>query len=131
MIKDTNPDHYKVDGANFLEYMDDPKISWFGNWMFANGFNSGVWAATNWVSVKDRLPELDKDVLVYAVGKIDGYFGKSAIEVCNRFIMRVFPSSPGHEMWSSPWQFFHTDYEITHWMQLPEPPKEVQDESDH
>ena len=52
MIKDTNPDHYKVEGANFIEYMNDPKISGFGNWMFANGFNSGVWASTNWISVK-------------------------------------------------------------------------------
>lgn len=56
MIKDTNPDHYKAEGANFIEYINDPKISGFGNWMFANGFNSGVWASTNWISVKDRLP---------------------------------------------------------------------------
>ena len=63
MIKDTNPYHYKVDGANFIEYMNDPKIAGFGNWMFANGYNSGVWASSNWISVKDRLPELDTNVL--------------------------------------------------------------------
>jgi hypothetical protein len=56
MIKDTNPDHFKVDGANFVEYMNDPKIAGFGNWMFANGFNSGVWESTNWILVKDKLP---------------------------------------------------------------------------
>ena len=43
-MKDTNPDHYKVDGANFIEYMDDPKIKGFGDWMFANGFNTGLYA---------------------------------------------------------------------------------------
>ena len=42
MIKDTNPDHYRVDGADFVEYMHDPKISGFGNWMFANGYNTGT-----------------------------------------------------------------------------------------
>lgn len=38
-MKDTNPDHYKVDGADFLKYMDDPQIKGFGDWMFANGYN--------------------------------------------------------------------------------------------
>ena len=38
-MKDTNPDHYKVDGANFIKYMDDPQIKGFGDWMFANGYN--------------------------------------------------------------------------------------------
>jgi hypothetical protein len=79
---------------------------------------------SGWISVNDRLPELNQDVLVYAVGKIDGFIEKHAIEICNRFIQRIFPSSPGQEMWSSPYQYFHTDYEITHWMPLPEPPKE-------
>lgn len=38
-MKDTNPDHYKVNGANFIKYMDDPQIKGFGDWMFANGYN--------------------------------------------------------------------------------------------
>ena len=38
-MKDTNPDHYKVDGADFIKYMDDPQIKGFGDWMFANGYN--------------------------------------------------------------------------------------------
>ena len=68
MIKDTNPDHYKVEGANFIEYMNDPKISGFGNWMFANGFNSGVWASTNWISVKDRMPEEHESIFYKFLG---------------------------------------------------------------
>ena len=28
------------------------------------------------------------------------------------------------EGWQSPWQYFFWNYEITHWMPLPEPPKE-------
>ena len=84
---------------------------------------------TQWISVKDRFPELGKDVLVYAVGKIDGFIGEREIAICKRYTMRVFPSAPEHETWSSPWRYFHTDYEITHWMPLPEPPKEVSNES--
>lgn len=38
-MKDTNPDNYKVDGADFIKYMDDPQIKGFGDWMFANGYN--------------------------------------------------------------------------------------------
>lgn len=77
-----------------------------------------------WISVKDRLPELKKEVMVYAVGKIEGFTGRHAYALCDRFVQHVFPSSPGHERWSTPWEYFHTDYEITHWMPLPEPPKE-------
>jgi len=77
-----------------------------------------------WISVKDRLPELNKEVMVYAVGKIEGFTGRHAYALCDRFVQHVFPSSPGHERWSTPWEYFHTDYEITHWMPLPEPPKE-------
>ena len=77
-----------------------------------------------WISVNDKLPELNQRVLVYAVGKIDGFIGEHTIEICERFIQRIFPSSPGREMWSSPYQYFHTDYKITHWMLLPEPPPE-------
>lgn len=81
-----------------------------------------------WTSVKDRLPELDQEVLVYAVGKIDGFIGHHVYALCNRFVQRIFSSAPGHEMWSLPWDYFHTDYEITHWMPLPEPPKEEDDD---
>ena len=75
-----------------------------------------------WISVNDKLPELNKRVLVYAVGKADGFIGEHTIEICERFIQRIFPSSPGEEVWSSPYQYFHTDYEITHWMELPKLP---------
>ena len=106
MVKDTNPDHYKVDGANFIEYMNDPKIAGFGNWMFANGFNSGVWASTNWISVKDRLPGKNGDYLAYTCdGIVWPYF---------------FTASSG--VWEDTLGY-STDT-VTHWMPLPEPPNQ-------
>lgn len=44
-MADTNPNHYMVDDADFIAYMDDPKIGGFGKWMHANGFNLGVLTA--------------------------------------------------------------------------------------
>lgn len=113
MIKDTNPDHYKVDGANFIKYMNDPKISGFGNWMFANGFNSGVWASSNWISVKGRLPETRHAVLVYAPYH-KNIWAASMHEDGNWYIW-----SPGGGVLDPDWHG-----PITHWMPLPDPPKE-------
>lgn len=107
MIKDLNPDHYKVDGANFLEFMNDPKISGFGNWMFANGYNSGVWASSNWISVKDRLPETEDHVLCCTESKT----GRQNVLV-------------GYYM-GGLWRC-GMNSNVTHWMPLPEPPKEEQ-----
>ena len=77
-----------------------------------------------WISVEERLPERNKEVLVYAIGDADGFWGKHVIAIAERFLFKFFPSDEGKEKWSSPWQYFHTDYKITHWMPLPEPPKE-------
>jgi hypothetical protein len=113
MIKDTNPDHYKVDGANFIKYMNDQKISGFGNWMFANGFNSGVWASSNWISVKDRLPEMYKAVLGYA-------------PYHNNVWAVTMRENGEWYIWSPVSRRYDPDFEgpITHWMPMPEPPKE-------
>lgn len=55
-----------------------------------------------WVSVKDRLPEREDDYLVYFD---DG------------FIAITFYKKNGWELWAD-------GDEPTHWMKLPEPPKE-------
>jgi hypothetical protein len=75
-----------------------------------------------WIPVTERLPEVGEDVLIYAVGKSDDF--SSVMAITDRIIFRLFTSSEGVEAWSSPWQYFMTNYEITHWMPLPEPPKE-------
>lgn len=77
-----------------------------------------------WISVEERLPERNTSVLVYAIGNTDGFWGEHVTAIADRFLFKFFPSSKGEEKWSSPWQYFHTDYKITHWKPLPEPPKE-------
>lgn len=80
--------------------------------------------AQKWIPVTERLPEVGKQVLVYAVGKIDGFIGESVIAISERMIFKLLPWSDGEETWSPPWQYFLTDFKITHWMPLPESPKE-------
>lgn len=77
-----------------------------------------------WISVTERLPEKDIEVLVFAEGKIEGFFGDTVIAISKRYDLKIFTDSEGVEVWQSPWQYFLTDYEITHWMPLPEQPKE-------
>ena len=135
MIKDTNPDHYKVEGANFIEYMNDPKISGFGNWMFANGFNSGVWASTNWISVKDRMPPETHSMFfkLYGTPKWRDAMWKEESD----HVLVAIAFEDGSQFVTSGYTQdgkWHTGiskmlpYTVTHWMPLPEPPEVKQDD---
>ena len=58
-MKDTNPDHYRIDNADFIKYMDDPKIGGFGNWMHANGYNCGMLEKEQqWQELRETIQEL-------------------------------------------------------------------------
>lgn len=77
-----------------------------------------------WIPVTERLPEKDIEVLVFAEGKIDGFLGDTAIAISKRYDFKIFTDYEGVEVWQPPWQYFLTDYEITHWMPLPSAPTE-------
>ena len=74
--------------------------------------------ARGWISVEDRLPSVDEKVIVFAIGKYDGFIGDTV------YAMSMILDRPSGKRWAVPWQYFDVDYEITHWMPLPEPPKE-------
>ena len=57
-----------------------------------------------WISVKDRLPDDEENVLAFVFGEA---------EVC----------CLKNGVWRNEWMKFY-DGDITHWMPLPEPPKE-------
>lgn len=80
-------------------------------------------AVNRWIPCAERMPEFDKDVLVYAIRK-DGL--GDAVTTITQYINYMWF---GHKIdtepyWKDAWQYFHSDYEITHWMPLPEPPKD-------
>ena len=77
-----------------------------------------------WIPATERLPEKDIEVLVFAEGKIEGFFGDTVIAISKRYDFKIFTDSEGVEVWQSPCQYFLTDYEITHWMPLPSAPTE-------
>ena len=70
----TNPEHFKSN-EKFIKFMEDADIASFGNWQWANGFNTALVKARmqlkelppspQWIPVSDKLPEKDGDYLVY------------------------------------------------------------------
>ena len=65
-----------------------------------------------WISVEDRLPEENTDVLIYR----GGFIGD---------LMNVYTYN-GHNEWEDEYGYWSRteDEGITHWMYLPEPPTE-------
>ena len=70
----------------------------------------------HWISVEERLPEFDIDVLVFATGD----FGSVITITSYSDHLHGF----NIKGWVSPWQYFHKNYTITHWMPIPQPPEE-------
>ena len=76
-------------------------------------------AQPKWISVEERLPEDDVNVLIYAASEKDGV--DSVIAITNyTHSMHGF----NIEGWRSPWQYCFWERKVTHWMPLPEAPKE-------
>ena len=101
------------------------------NAAFRLGWDEAKKAFASWTSVEDAMPEKDVEVLVFAKGKTDGF--DPVIAIASRDIYKFFPWSEGEEIWSTPWEYFHTDYEITHWMPFPpfpEAPAEDKEDDD-
>jgi len=82
-----------------------------------------------WISVKDRLPEINKDVLILYESKVSHETGYAITCMTDSFYFGSKPIPYSTPQWLEPWQYFRENNVITHWMSLPEPPKEVkQDE---
>lgn len=86
-MKDTNPDHYKVDNADFIKFMNDPQIKGFGDWMFANGFNMGELSVNRCIKeIEGYIADADK-----AISEDEEYIRgwKSALLVALEVITKI------------------------------------------
>lgn len=88
---------------NNMAYWGEKPIYEFADCLLANGVT-----VQEWISVKNRLPEPWKQVLIYSLHD----FCESA----------VYIGVPGK--WRVTWNHEMLDADsVTHWMPLPEPPK--------
>ena len=81
---------------------------WYGNDEIADNLIANGVTVQEWVSVDDRLPEDDSDVLAYLRNSEEG---------------RIYPANYAKGVWFD--CIFDTPVTdtTTHWMPLPEPPK--------
>lgn len=70
---------------------------------------------SEWSSVKDRLPEINKDVLMYFA--VEKNMAVGFLQEIDEHVT-FWGAYPDGGWWTS------CDCEPTHWMPLPEPPKE-------
>lgn len=73
---------------------------------FVDGWIDSQPCASEWISVKERLPEVEADILAY--------IGEGSFVVC-------WMTHDGY--WQCPAYLMDKD-DVTHWMTLPRPPKE-------
>ena len=84
--------------------------------------------SVQWISIDEKLPEVGQDVLIHYVSKSDPSDDGITITKLMGYIWfgHAVPTEPywkEEPYWKDPWQYFHSDYDITHWMYLPTAPE--------
>ena len=88
---------------NNIAHWGEKPLYEFADCLLANGVT-----VQEWISVKDRLPEDDSDVLAYSRNGEEG---------------RIYPANYAKGMWFDCIFTTPATDTTTHWMPLPEPPK--------
>ena len=97
-------------------WVDEVPAEQFADYLIANGvtFATDTNAGSKWISVEDRLPEPCVSVLTLRRRLEDG--------ACSQRVDSTIPIYDGTFAWFSDTHSWKT--KVTHWMPLPEPPKE-------
>lgn len=72
----------------------------------------------NWISVKDRLPQMSQDKLV------KGYKQIQVLAYCDKGMVCAWFQIDTEKFYDVSGWLGTEIYNVTHWMPLPEPPKE-------
>ena len=83
---------------------------------------------SQWISVKDRLPVIDEDVLILYESKVSRKTGYAITCMKDSFYFGSTPIPYQTPQWNEPWQYFRENNVITHWMPLPKAPEVKQDD---
>lgn len=110
--------YWKNGGCSWTDKHDTPPCDC---WMWDGSRPS----APRWINVKDALPELDETVLVCAKAKYNRDFRVCATTKLVEHEIFGMPT----KLWKSIHDVMSGEYEITHWMPLPELPEEDEDEN--
>ena len=105
IIKTTDPGFFKA-AENFARWLVDQAKP-------ATDNNVG----SKWIPVTERLPEIDADVLMYFADDDNMTAG---------FLVDVEEDTSMWSAYSDGGYYTDCDYVPTHWMPMPEPPKEVE-----
>lgn len=74
-----------------------------------------------WIPVIERLPDSEEDVLVCAIDVNDE---DRTVHISSYSVALFGGRKLGYKRWCEPYEYFSHHHKITHWMPLPEPPKE-------
>ena len=78
---------------------------------------------SQWISVKNGLPEIDKGVLILYESKVSHKTGCAITCLTDSFYFGSTPIPYQTPQWVEPWQYFRENNAVTHWMPLPELPE--------
>ena len=75
-----------------------------------------------WTPVSERLPEEDTDVLItYHYQDGEGDINHMSVEITSYGDAYFGGRKCSFKEWRAPFPYFHSNYEVTAWMPLPEP----------
>ena len=126
------PEELAIRYSDLREFLDR-RLDYKAKMLLEQGFLAGYKAAqdqladadtvmSQWISVRDRLPEINEEVIVALPFVFEDEDGPTNYKACRITTARLVPDSEGAK-WS-----IHTENgwitKVTHWMPLPAPPKE-------
>lgn len=109
-------------------YSDEPCEPAGCDWMRMLKEDAADVAPVGWISVKDRMPEPEQEVLVIAHGWSGRllYIGSyQRMEAQTSWLTGVTSKASDWSLWG--WSYLR-EPEVTHWMPLPDPPKDTETE---